>query len=363
MAKDYYDILGVPKGASDDEIKKAFRKLAHQHHPDKGGDPERFKSINEAYQILGDAKKRATYDQFGSAAFEQGTGGPGPGGFGGFGQGFGFDFSQGFQGQDFGDLGDVLGEMFGFGGGGRGRQSRGKDIQVDVALEFREAAFGVRRSLKLYKTSVCHHCKGEGGEPGSKTITCKTCEGHGQVRQMQRTMFGTIQTATVCPTCQGKGKSWSESCKVCKGQGVERREEALEVDIPAGISSEETLKVPGAGEAVPGGKAGDLYVRVQVKPHPRFVREGNDVIAEEHVPFSLLTLGGEWSVETLNGPMRVHIPEGTSSGTAFTIRQEGIPFLRSHGKGNHVARMIVAVPKKPSKEQKHLIEQLKQQGL
>ncbi len=360
MAKDYYDILDVPKGASDDDIKKAFRKLAHQHHPDKGGDSERFKSINEAYQVLGDAKKRATYDQYGSAAFEPGAGpNPGAGGF----NGFGFDFGQGFQGQDFGDLGDVLGEMFGFGSGGRSRQPRGKDIQVDVPLEFREAAFGVRRQLKLYKTSACHHCKGEGGEPGSKTTSCKTCEGHGQVRQMQRTMFGTIQTATVCPTCHGKGKSWNESCKVCKGQGVERREETLEVDIPAGISSEETLKVPAAGEAVGGGKPGDLYVRVQVKSHPRFVREGNDVMTEEQVPFSLLTLGGEWSVETLNGAMNVRIPEGTASGTAFTIRQEGIPFLRSHGKGNHVARMIATVPKKITKEQKQLLEQLKQQGL
>lgn len=362
MAKDYYDILGVPKGASDDEIKKAFRKLAHQHHPDKGGDPERFKLINEAYQVLGDAKKRATYDQFGSAAFEPGAGpNPGAGGFGGFG-GFGFDFSQGFQGQDFGDLGDVLGEMFGF-GSGRGRQPRGKDIQVDVPLEFREAAFGVRRELRLYKTSVCHHCKGEGGEPGSKTTTCKTCEGHGQVRQMQRTMFGTIQTATVCPTCQGKGKSWSEMCKVCRGQGVERREEILQVDIPAGMNSDETLKIPGAGEAIPGGKPGDLYVHVQVKSHPRFVREGNDVLTEEFVPFSLLALGGDWSVETLNGPMKIRIPEGTASGTAFTIRQEGIPFLRSHGKGNHIAKVIAAVPKKPSKEQRQLLEGLKAQGL
>ena len=252
--------------------------------------------------------------------------------------------------------------MFGF-GGARGRQARGKDIQVDVQLEFREAAFGVKRQLKLYKAATCHHCKGEGGEPGSKTASCKTCDGHGQVRQMQRTMFGTIQTATVCPTCQGKGKSWEQTCKVCKGQGVERREEILEVDIPAGISSEETLKVPGAGEAIANGKPGDLYVRILVKPHSRFVREGNDVISEEHVPFSLLALGGEWSVETLNGPMNVRIPEGTAIGTAFTIRQEGIPFLRSHGKGNHVARVVAAVPKKPTREQKDALEELRKHGL
>lgn len=352
--KDYYEILGVAKGASDDEIKKAFRKLAHQHHPDKGGDQDRFKLVNEAYQVLGDAKKRATYDQYGSAAFDPGAQPPpGAGGFGGF------DFSQGFQGQDFGDLGDVLGEMFGFGGARGGRQARGQDIQVDVQLEFKEAAFGTKRQIKLYKSSTCAHCKGEGGEPGSKTTACKTCDGKGQVRQTQRTVFGTIQTATACPTCHGKGKSWDQPCAVCKGKGVERREQTLELDIPAGIDSGETMKVTGEGEAIAGGRPGDLYVRVQVKPHPRFTREGNDVMTEEYIPFSLLALGGEWVVETLNGPMKVKIPEGTVSGAAFTLRQEGIPFLRSHGKGNHIARVTANVPKKLSREQKLALEQLR----
>ncbi len=354
--KDYYDILGVPKGASDDEIKKAFRKLAHQHHPDKGGEEERFKSINEAYQVLSDQKKRAAYDQFGSAAFEPGAG-PGPSGFGGF------DFSQGFQGQDFGDLGDVLGEMFGFGGGGRGHKPRGKDIQVDVQLEFTEAAFGVKRALKLYKHMKCSNCKGEGGQPGTKTTTCKTCEGHGQVRQMQRTMFGTIQTATVCPTCHGKGKSYEEACHTCRGQGIERREQTLELEIPAGISSDETMKVAGEGEAASGGLSGDLYVRIHVKPHPKFTREGNDVHTDELVPFSLLALGGEWSVETLKGKETIRIPEGTAAGTVFTIRNEGIPFLRSRGKGNHVAHVTAAVPKKLSKEQRQALDLLRPLGL
>ncbi len=366
MAKDYYSILGVAKGASDDEIKKAYRKLAHQHHPDKsGGDDKRFKEVNEAYQILGDAKKRQTYDQFGSAAFEQGGGGgagPDMGGFGGFG---GFDFS-GFQGQDLGDLGDVLGEMFGFRAGGNGatRQARGKDIEVDVQIDFRESAFGARRTVKLYKPSVCHECKGEGHPASAKSEKCKECGGHGQVRQAQRTMFGTIQTAVTCPKCQGRGQTWSESCKVCHGGGVERREQQLQIDIPAGIATGEILKVVGEGEAVAhGARPGDLYVRVRVQEDPRFQREGNDVHAKQEVPYSLLTLGGEIEVETLQGKTTLKIPEGTQPGTQFTLRNQGIPFLRSSGKGNHIVHVTPFVPKKLTREQREALEKLKMLGI
>ncbi len=367
MAKDYYSILGVQKGASDDEIKKAYRKLAHQHHPDKsGGDDTRFKEVNEAYQVLGDAKKRQMYDQFGSAAFEQGGGaGPDMGGFGGFGGGFGgFDFS-GFQGQDLGDLGDVLGEMFGFrAGGGGGRQARGKDIEVDVRIEFRDAAFGTRRSVKLYKPSMCRECKGEGHPASAKADKCKDCNGQGQVRQAQRTMFGTIQTAVTCPRCAGRGQTWSEQCKVCKGAGIERREQELQLDIPAGIASGEILKVAGEGEAAAhGARPGDLYVRVHVQEDPRFQREGNDVHAKQEVPFSLLTLGGEIEVETLQGKTMLKIPEGTQPGTQFTLRNQGIPFLRSSGKGSHIIHVFPLVPKKLSREQKDLLDQLRKTGL
>ncbi len=364
MAKDYYSVLGVAKGASDDEIKKAYRKLAHQHHPDKsGGDDTRFKEVNEAYQVLGDAKKRQTYDQFGSAAFEQGGAGPGPGagGFGGFG---GFDFS-GFQGQDLGDLGDVLGEMFGFRSGGGGpRQARGKDIEVDVRIEFKEAAFGARRTVKLYKPSTCHECKGEGHPASAKAEKCKECKGEGQVRQAQRTMFGTIQTSVTCPKCLGRGQTWSEDCKVCKGAGIERREQQLQLDIPAGIASGEILKVAGEGEAAPhGGRSGDLYVRVHVQEDPRFQREGNDVHARQEVPYSLLVLGGEIEVETLQGKSMVKISEGTQPGTQFTLRGQGIPFLRSSGKGNHIIHVFPQVPKKLTREQKDALQKLKETDL
>ncbi len=363
MAKDYYAILGVSKDASDDEIKKAYRKLAHQHHPDKGGDDARFKEINEAYQVLGDVKKRQTYDRFGSAAFEQGgAGGPDMGGFGGFG---GFDFS-GFQGQDLGDLGDVLGEMFGFRAGGMGgsRQARGKDIEVDVTISFREAAFGVRRSVKLYKPSTCHECKGEGHPASAKAEKCKDCDGHGQVRQAQRTMFGTIQTVATCPRCGGRGQTWNESCKICHGTGVERREQELQLDIPAGIASGEVLKVAGGGEAAPhGARAGDLYVRVTVQADAQFQREGNDVLSVREVPYSLLTLGGEIEVETLQGKTTMKIPEGTQPGTSFTLRNQGIPFLRSSGKGNHIVQVMPIVPKKLSREQKDALEALRKAGM
>ncbi|MBP9762974.1 molecular chaperone DnaJ [Patescibacteria group bacterium] len=362
MAKDYYAILGVSKGASDDEIKKAYRKLAHQHHPDKGGDDARFKEVNEAYQVLGDAKKRQTYDRFGSGAFEQGAPGAGPeGGFGGFG---GFDFS-GFQGQDLGDLGDVLGEMFGFrAGGGQARQPRGKDIEVDVNVTFREAAFGVRRSVKLYKQAICHECKGEGHPSSAKSEKCKDCDGHGQVRQAQRTMFGTIQTVATCPRCAGRGQTWNEDCKVCRGTGVERREQQMELDIPAGIASGEVLKVAGEGEAAAhGARPGDLYVRIHVQEDKQFQRQGNDVFSVHEVPYSLLVLGGETEVDTLQGKTTLHIPEGTQPATQFTLRNQGIPFLRSSGKGNQIVQVMPIVLKKLTREQREALDGLRKTGL
>ncbi|MFA6018582.1 MAG: DnaJ C-terminal domain-containing protein, partial [Patescibacteria group bacterium] len=308
-------------------------------------------------------KKRQVYDQYGSAAFDQASQGGAPGGgFGGFG---GFDVGQGFQGDfgDLGDLGDVLGEMFGM-GGGRHKQTRGKDIEVDVQLEFKEAAFGVRRVIKLYKPSVCTHCKGEGAEPGTKVSACSTCNGKGQVHQMQRTMFGTIQTATPCPTCHGRGKTWSEACHECKGAGIVRREETIEIDIPAGMSAGEILKVEAQGEATAnGGRPGDLYLRMQVKSDSHFTREGNDVISHVSVPFSTLVLGGSIEVETLEGKTTLKIPEGTNPGTVFTLRGEGIPFLRSRGRGNHLIRVTADTPKRLSREQKQAMEELKKLGL
>ncbi len=366
MPKDYYAILGVQKGASADELKKAFRRLAHEHHPDKGGDPAKFKDVNEAYQVLGDPEKRKMYDQFGSAAFEQGGMGGGPGGFGGFGGGgFGFDFSQGFQGAGFEDLGDMLGEMFGFGGGGsgRGKQARGQSIEMDVELTFKEAAFGVEKEVKLYKPSTCNTCKGNGAEPGSSLGTCRVCHGQGRVQQAQRTMFGTIQVATTCGTCHGTGKIPEKPCHTCKGNGVERREETLRVRIPAGMESGQGLEVEGAGEAAPhGGRPGNLILRVRVKPDPYLTRDGHDIRSTVTVPFSLLALGGTVVVETLDGKETIGIGEATQPGTVMTLRGKGILYGRG-GRGNHYLTITAEMPKKLSREQRELLQSLKEQGM
>lgn len=359
MAKDYYSILGVSKSANDDEIKKSFRRLAHEHHPDKGGDASKFKDINEAYQILGDKQKRQTYDQFGSAAFENGGGGA-PGGPGGFG---GFDFN--FQGQDFGDLNDVLGEMFGFGGGRGGRrEKRGQNIEIDVELSFREAVFGADKTLKLYRQLTCEHCKGEGAEPGTKVNECKTCGGKGQVTQATRTMFGNIQTAVQCKDCHGRGKKAEKECTVCGGHGVHRREQSVSIRIPAGVDDGAMLQVAGEGEApAGGGRAGDLFVRIHVEQHPTFERNGNDIVSEMAVPFSVLAIGGTIHVPTIDGDESVRVAEGTPDGTLITIRTKGIPYGRSGTRGNHIVRLIADIPRKLSKEQKALLEQLRNTGL
>ncbi len=360
MSKDYYAILGVAKNASDQEIKKAYRRLAHEHHPDKGGDQQKFKDINEAYQVLGDAQKRGAYDRFGSAAFEQGGMGGG-GSAGGFG---GFDF-RGFEGaEDLGDLGDVLGQVFGFGGGGRERAARGKDIQVEMELTFREAAFGVERPLRLYKHGVCSRCKGDGAEPGSKIVNCSTCQGTGQVRQAQRTPFGTIQIATSCSTCHGRGKKSEKECHLCRGLGVERREEKVALQIPPGVNDGETLKVAGQGEAAPyGARAGDLYIRLRVKSDPTFDREGYDVLSSVEVPYSVLTLGGTVKVDTLDGATSLKISEHTPPGTVFTLRHQGIKRGHSGARGDHRVEVTAHVPQKLTREQKKILEELRAQGL
>lgn len=373
MSKDYYSILGVSKNASEEEIKKAFRKKAHEHHPDKGGDAQKFKDINEAYQVLGDKKKRAAYDQFGSAAFEQG--GPFGGGStgspfgGGFGQGFGFDFGgAGFDFGEAGDLGDVLGEMFGMGGAGsrRSRAARGQDIEVDVELSFRESVFGVKRTLNLYKQTSCSRCDMSGAEPGSKIIECATCHGAGEVRESRRTIFGTMQTAVVCSSCHGRGKKSEKLCSRCHGSGTEKREEEIGIEIPAGIDHEQMLKVAGKGEAPPfaksGGRAGDLYVRVRVKPDARFERDGRDIVSTQEVPFTVLALGGSVSIETIDGAISVHLSEGTRSGTVITLRGHGVTFA-SGRRGDHHVRITAEIPKKLTKEQKKLLEDLREKGL
>lgn len=336
--KDFYHILGVAKSASQEEIKQAFRKLAHKYHPDKsGGDEAKFKEINEAYQVLGDPKKRAQYDQFGSAAFENG-------GFGGAGQGF-----SGFE-----DLGDIFGDIFG--GGQHERTRRGGDIQIDTEITFKEAVFGTEKTMTLTKPSMCERCGGNGGEPGTGMETCRTCRGSGVEAFLQRTFFGNIQTKRTCGTCQGSGELAKKACTTCRGEGVERKNRSLVVTIPAGVEDGSVLRVRGEGEYVKGGKAGDLLIRLFVKSDIRFTREGADLRSEVKIGFTQAALGATIDAETIDGKVELHIPSGTQSGTQFRLRGKGVQ--TSRGRGDQIVTVHVVTPKKLDKKQKKLLEEL-----
>jgi molecular chaperone DnaJ len=368
MARDFYEILGVTKGASDDEIKKAYRKLAHQHHPDKkGGDEAKFKEINEAYQVLSDKSKRAQYDQFGQT-FNQGgfsDGGQPGGGFGGFDFG-GFSRQGGTGGFNFEfggeDLGDIFSDIFGGGFSGGSRRTRkkaGRDIQVDAEISFSEMVRGAKRKINLYKSAVCQHCEGTGGEPGVKQETCPTCKGSGQVRQTVSSFFGTFTQAGVCPQCQGSGKIFKVSCRECGGDGKVKREEEIEINIPAGIQDGQTISIEGGGEAGErGARPGNLFINVHILPHEKFKREGENIISDEKITFSQAVLGDKIDVETIDGPMRMKIPSGTQSGEVFRIRDKGVPHLGKRGQGDQLVKIIVDIPKHLSREQKRLIEEL-----
>ena len=360
MSKDYYKILGVEKGATADEVKKAFKKAAMQHHPDRpGGDEKKFKEANEAYQVLSDADKRAKYDQFGSDFEQQG----------GFGGGAGWeDFmrsARGGQGGGFqfeGDLGDIFGEMFGGGGRSRGasRQSRGHDIQVDVDLEFKEAAFGIEKNIHLRKQSTCDVCGGNGAEPGSKLDTCSTCKGQGQVVQMQRTFLGAMQTVVTCSDCQGRGQKPSKKCKHCGGDGVLQKEENFNVKIPAGIDEGESIRLTGYGEAAPHGAAsGDLYVRAHIKPNKYFHREGFDVYTQSEINFPQAVLGDKIEVETIDGSVNLMVPEGIESGQLIKVKGHGITHLGRSSRGDQFVKIKIRVPKKISKDVRKKLEDLK----
>lgn len=361
MAKDYYKVLGVERGASKDDIKKAFRKLAHQYHPDKNnGDDKKFKEVNEAYQILSDDQKRAQYDQFGSDF--QGYGGgaqgnPFQGGFGGFqGQG-GFNVN-------FEDLGD-LGEMFGFGdifGGGRARERRGRDIATELTISFKDAAFGTERRVLLTKTSACKTCSGSGAKPGSKKVTCKTCNGKGQVRETRNSFFGSIATTAVCSVCSGLGEVPEIVCATCKGAGIENRQEEVAIVIPSGIENGEMIRMTGMGEAVKGGTAGDLYIKVNVSPDPVFKRSGKDVYMTLPIKLTEALLGGQRTVASLDGTVKVEIPEGATHGQEIRVKGEGIPAERGR-RGDMLVRLEIATPNKLSKKVRELVEKLKEEGL
>lgn len=366
MSKDYYKILGVEKNASQDEIKKAFRQKAHQHHPDKaGGDEAKFKEINEAYQVLGDSKKRAQYDQYGSA-FEHAQAGGGFHGFDGFrdfsGYTNGFSNGQGFN-FDSEDLGDILGgfgDIFGFGGGRKGtRSKRGRDIEMSLTLEFKEAIFGAEKEISLKKSVKCDHCHGVGAEPGSKIETCQTCGGSGRVTQVQRTIFGNMQVQMACQACGGEGKSYKEKCKKCSATGVYQDIVNFKVKIPAGIDQGESIRLSGQGEAGPkSGQAGDLYIKIRVKPDMHFTREGQTIKSKEQINFTQAALGDKIEVATVDGPVTLKIPEGTQSGTIFKLRDRGVFNLHGRGRGDQLVEIIVKTPTGLNRKQRDILRDL-----
>lgn len=355
---DYYDILGVSKDVSDADLKKAFRKKAHKHHPDKkGGDEAKFKEVNEAYQVLSDKQKRAQYDQFGSAGMGGGAGGP-SGGFGGFdfgnmggagGPGGGFEFNFGGGGED------MFSEMF----GGRGGRSQGRDMQVSLDITFAEMIAGAQKEVMLKKAVGCSVCDGDGGEPGSSKDTCSTCKGSGRVRKVMQTILGNIAQEVLCDTCKGKGQTYEKSCHQCGGEGIENKTVTEKLDIPAGISSGQTIAFSGKGmSGANGAGAGDLLVSVNVLRDERFERDGNDVLSTLVISYPQAVMGDKVTVETVEGSVKMKIPAGTQPGEIFRIKGKGVPRLQSFGRGDHMVNVQIDVPTKLSRDQKKIIEKL-----
>ena len=353
--KDYYKTLGIDKSATAEEVKAAFRRLALEHHPDRGGNAEKFKEANEAYQVLSDASKRAQYDRFGTV----------PEGASGFGQGFGGFSAGGGQGfninmEDLGDIFGGFGDLFGASAAPRERSRAGRDIHIDAKIDFRAAVFGIDYSAEIMKPTRCSQCNGSGGEPGTKQITCTACRGAGRVTQSRNTMFGVFQTTGTCPACQGTGKKFEKNCAVCRGSGVTRERQAIKIRIPAGVADGNTIKVAGGGEAGErGAEQGDLYVTVVVKADPAFERRGDDILSEARVTFAEAALGATAPVETVDGKVELKIPAGTQPGTVIKLKNRGVPHLHKDGRGDQLVTVGVEVPKKLSKKQKQLLEELR----
>jgi len=358
--KDYYKILGVAKNASQEEIKKAYYELAHKYHPDKGGDPEKFKEINEAYQILSDPEKRKQYDTFGRV-FEEKEG-FGEAGFGMPEEGFGFNFNF----EDF-DIGDIFEDFFGFGTPKKEARNlnQGADIEIEFDLSLEDVLKETQRKISILKYVVCPRCQGTGAEPGTKLKECFTCRGTGRVQKIKKTIFGQISHFTTCPECHGEGKIPEVPCNVCKGEGRIKKEEEIEIKIPAGVDTGQVIKIKGKGDAGRRGeKAGDLYIRINVLPHKIFQRKGDDLYLNVKTKLTTLVLGGEIKVPTLEGKyLYLKIPAGTESGKIFKISGKGIPHFSGFGRGNLYVKVILEVPKKLTKKQKELLEQLSKEGL
>ena len=354
--RDYYEVLGVEKNASDGEIKKAYRKLAMKYHPDQNpGDhtaEEKFKEINEAYEVLSDADKRARYDQFGFAGvdpnYSAGAGGGFNGGFGGF---------DGF------DLGSIFGDFFGGGASSGGQRrsgpTRGQNLGVEIEVTFEEAAFGCEKEISYGRVEPCSTCSGSGCKPGTQPETCSRCGGRGTIRTQQNFMGMTMQSENPCPTCGGKGKLIKEPCTVCKGKGKVRRNKTVKVNVPAGIDNGQSFRLRGEGNCGSnGGPSGDVLVTVTVKPHALFERDGANVLCEMPITFTQAALGAEIEVPTLDGKVRYNIPEGTQTGTTFRLKGKGIPYVGYKNRGDQYVTVVVETPTKLTREQKELLKKL-----
>lgn len=348
--RDYYEVLGVAKGASDDELKKAFRKEAKKYHPDlHPGDKEaeaKFKEVNEAYEVLSNPEKRQKYDQFGHAGVDP-------------------NFGAGAGGSGFGDFGDIFSDIFGgfggFGGGRRNGPKRGNDVRQVVNISFEEAAFGCKKQINITKMDSCDTCHGTGAKPGTSAETCRRCGGTGQIQTQQRTILGYMTNVTTCPDCNGTGKIIKEPCRDCRGTGKVRKSKTVEINIPAGIDDGQTIQLTGQGEpGSQGGPAGDLLITVRVRPHEMFKRHDNDIYLEMPISFVQAALGATLTVPTLDGAVQYDIPEGTQSETRFRLRGKGVPFIRGKGRGDQYVTVRVEVPKNLSSKQKEMLKEFEE---
>ena len=351
--RDYYEVLGVSKGASEDEIKKAYKKMARKYHPDLNpGDKsaeEKFKEVNEAYEVLSDADKRARYDQYGHAGVDPNFG---AGGFGG-----GFD-----GGFDFSDLGDIFGSFFGggFGGGRRTNPNapqRGESIRMAVTISFEEAAFGCEKEVTVERYEACDTCHGSGCAPGTSPEVCPDCHGTGTVQVRRQTPMGVFATSSPCPKCGGKGRIIHQPCKDCRGSGMVRKKKTIQASIPAGIDNGQTISIRGQGNAGRnGGPAGDLLITITVRPHELFRREGTSVLCEAPITFTQAVLGAELEIPTIDGKVKYTLPEGTQSGTTFRLKGKGIPSINGRGRGDQYVTVYIETPRNLNKEQKEALK-------
>jgi molecular chaperone DnaJ len=345
--RDFYEVLGVSRGASDEEIKKAYRRLAKKYHPDVNTNDKsaesKFKEANEAYQVLSDSEKKSRYDQFGHAGVDPNSG------FGGGGSGFG----------DMGDIGSIFESFFGgspFGGRTKRGPQKGADLKYAIELTFEEAAFGVEKDININRSENCQTCGGTGSAPGKDVTTCKHCNGTGQVKSMQNTLFGQFVNSRTCDVCHGEGKIISDPCKTCNGKKKIRKQVKISIKIPAGIDNGQTVSLRGEGEPGDrGASSGNLYITVRVRPHTMFIRENFNVICEVPITFSQAALGTELEVPTIDGRVKYNIPEGTQTGSSFRLRGKGIPHLNGNGRGDQIVKVHIEVPKKLNEKQKNAL--------